>query len=117
MIDPVVAWDKLSNLETAEEIREYFHSEGIKAITSSSYSCAIAEWMRQTTGIEKIRVAGVVEVGEKKMRRPLLSDGYYTCFEPAIVFNHTRATLDFMKMFDQGKCPELELTFLEDDDY
>ena len=29
MIDPQVAYDKLANFETAEELREYFASEGV----------------------------------------------------------------------------------------
>lgn len=51
MIDFDVAYDKLSSLETADEIANLFRSYGIKAQPKSSTNCAISQWMYQQTGI------------------------------------------------------------------
>src|SRR5712671_1520972 len=65
MIDPIVAYDKLSNFETAQEIREYFQECGIKADRSSSSSCAISEWFKETTGEKFVSVGISIKVGTK----------------------------------------------------
>lgn len=119
MVDPVVAWDKLSNFETAQEIREYLQSEGIKAIKNSRHSCALADWMKQITGVNRVVVNADISVGEKLVPKTwygemLITDGSrqkvaFTSEEkvPEYVFPHTKATLDFIRNFDDGEYPEL----------
>lgn len=97
MIDPVVAWDKLSNFDTATEIREYFQQEDIKGYRGVIESCPIAQWMQQLTGADLVRVSGRVTVYQG-LGCDLDKD-----------FNHTKATLDFVVGFDSGRYPELEL--------
>lgn len=95
MIDPVVAWDKLSNFETTEEIREYFQQEDIKGYRGVITACPIANWMQKTTGAEMVRVSGDVAVYNNR------------CMEERR-FEHTDATLQFMRKFDTGSYLELD---------
>jgi hypothetical protein len=99
MVDPGVAWDKLSNFETAEEIREYFQHEGIKAIQFDANSCAIAQWFKNTTGEEHVSVAAMIKIGRM--------DDQDCWSTPRVSFEHTKATLDFIEKFDRGGYPEL----------
>src|ERR1051326_7819139 len=98
-IDPVVAWDKLSNFETAEEIRQYFMSECIKGLVRRANLCAIAEWLKVTTGNNYVCVASSIDIGLKENEESM---------EPEYVFSHTPATTDFIERFDNGDYPELE---------
>lgn len=50
MIDFRVAYDKLFQFETVEELADFFHGEGIHAIPGNGQRCAISQWMTQTTG-------------------------------------------------------------------
>lgn len=50
MIDFRVAFDKLAQFETPDEIADFFRGEGLKAECSSSDKCAISQWMTSTTG-------------------------------------------------------------------
>lgn len=111
MIDPGVAWDKLSNFETAEEIRQYFVDEGIKATRNRADTCAIAKWMNDTTGLSPVFVGTRIEVGKKTVSKKTVSKdrdpGKYSFLEPAYVFAHTDATMEFITKFDEGDYPEL----------
>lgn len=108
MIDPVVAWDKLSNFETAQEIREYFQSEGIKAVKADHKSCAIAQWLIDTTGDQNVSVNSRVQIGIKTVVRALDTGVKLIESEADYEFKHTQATLDFIEAFDNGGYPELE---------
>lgn len=98
MVDPVVAWDKLSNFETAQEIREYFQQEDVFGYRMALASCPIANWMKQTTG------AGLVQVGNDISVHSGILDTESTNIG---TFEHTQATLDFIELFDDGDYPEL----------
>src|SRR5258705_8573939 len=105
MIDPVVAWDKLSNFETWQEIREYFQSEGVKGHKGGVASCAIAVWLTTITGESGVSVSDTIQIGVKESK--------YECDRwvvntPTHEFDHTYATEAFMDKFDEGEFPELE---------
>ena len=106
MIDPGVAWDKLSNFETAEEIREYFQSEGIRAICGDNRSCAISQWFLNITGVDYVSVASDIKIGN------IIHQDVNGFIQTGLVytntFNHTPATLDFIDKFDAGEYLELQ---------
>lgn len=54
MIDFQVAYDKLAQFESADDIAEYMESCGIKAKTRSPKFCAISLWMTQQTELPVI---------------------------------------------------------------
>lgn len=108
MIDPVVAWDKLKNFETAQEIREYFQSEGVKAVKGDHKSCAIAQWLIDTTGNPSVSVSSSVQIGISTVTRTLGDDIQFVRNQADHDFRHTPATLDFIEEFDNGGYPELE---------
>ena len=103
MIDPQVAWDKLLNFDTAQELREYFQFEGVKGFRISVTECPIANWMTATTGLFTT-VSGSIRVwvDANDSRNPMKS--------PVAEFSHTNVTKNFVKSFDQKKYPELSLT-------
>lgn len=90
MIDFQVARDKLLSFETADEIAQFLESQGVKAARAMSTSCAIAEWMTETTGTQ-------VYVNQQEMWR---------MFDTAPV-HHNRALGEFIHRFDEGYYPEL----------
>lgn len=47
MIDFQVSYDKLCNFETADEIRAYFNSIGVKGLTCNSSKCPIASFISE----------------------------------------------------------------------
>lgn len=108
-IAPEVAWDKLSNFKTAQEIREYFQSENIKAFRAAHDSCAIAQWLINTTGEQKVSVSSKICIGQTPTTR-LLFDGktLVDTYEWNNIFPHTEASLTFIQSFDHGEYPELE---------
>lgn len=108
MIDPVVAWDKLSNFETAQEIREYFQRENIQALRSEATFCPIARWLKSTTGETDVCVSSHIEMGEMQIQ---MDNSRYPLPKIAheYTFQHTLATSTFMDNFDRGFYPELEL--------
>src|ERR1700745_1706260 len=97
MIDPQVAWDKLSGFETAEELRKYFQELGIQGRRGAFSGCPIANWISQQTG-----EPSVVDIGKITIAH-WTDDQYYR----ASVFNHTDATYQFILDFDAGDYPEL----------
>lgn len=54
MIDFQVAFDKLAQFQTADEIADFLNVEEIKAIPGDANSCAISAWMKRTTEHENI---------------------------------------------------------------
>lgn len=106
MIDPGVAWDKLSNFETAQEIREYFQSENITGLKAQPNACPIAQWFINTTG-QEVSVANNIKIGAKEeiYIDYLGREQYGEAYEWE--FKHSDATLDFIEQFDGGKYPEL----------
>ena len=101
MIDPQVAWDKLSGFETAEDLRKYFISENVTGQKSRAQFCPIAKWMMDQTGMRFV-VAGHVSTWD------LVQDRL------SVEFDHTAATREFMINFDVNQYPELVEDYLLD---
>lgn len=93
MIDFQVAYDKLSNFESAQEIREYFNSLGLKGFTCQAMQCPIATFLADQTG-EKV----VVE----PMFIARAVDGTWVNS-----FENTAAMTEFIHQFDDWCFPEL----------
>lgn len=98
-IDPQVAWDKLSNFQTADELRDYFVSEQIFGVRARARACPIATWMMEQTG-KPTAVAKSIWVGMSQNVNNYLGE---------IEFEHTEATRDFIEAFDHEKYPELDI--------
>lgn len=90
MIDPIVAYDKLAQFETEDEIAEFLYEVGIKGRRALANSCAISEYMAQMTG-RKFSTCNTIETIE----------------EPIKTFRLTSAIDDFITSFDDNKYPEL----------
>jgi hypothetical protein len=93
-----LAVGKLAGFSSAQEVREFLASEGVKATPKKSDSCAIAHYLhRETEQIVSVHRGGV------------------TVWEETLPFNfnrtqvaqHTAAMLDFINHFDHGDYPEL----------
>jgi hypothetical protein len=102
MIDPQVAWDKLSNFETSEELKDYFKSVGIKGVVGHAQLCPIATWLKQTTGWDMVTVAGSIKFFGKMYET---KQGHVQ--NDMLKFNHTKATEEFVHNFDHVYYPEL----------
>lgn len=68
MIDFQVTYDKLCNFETAEDIRAYFNSIGVKGFTCNGSRCPIATFFTEQTGesvvVEPNYIARTNECGD-----------------------------------------------------
>lgn len=96
MIDFTVAYDKLAQFETANEIAEYLKDCGIKANKREPNSCAISMWMNQQTGL-------LIRTGTFWTRVTADERGNVTLAKEYL----TDAMTDFVIKFDKGKYPEL----------
>src|SRR5258708_29016664 len=107
MIDPTVAFDKLSNFETCEEIRIFFQLEGIKAVRGAHDNCPIAKWLTNTTGEGGVSVGSDTRIGVRPVIK-MLPDGNtsYHTIEAIHRFEHSDAIIEFIEMFDEGHYPE-----------
>jgi hypothetical protein len=92
MIDPQVAFDKLSNFETEHELANFFREEGITGRRKSHDRCPIAQWMKQTTGMR-------TSVGPHIS--PMDARSKFYAYTPDVL-------LEFIIKFDRGDYPELE---------
>src|SRR5712672_842872 len=99
MIDPVVAYDKLSNFETAEEIREYFQECGIRGVKGRNDSCAIAQWLIETTGEKLVNVGETIRVGVKANAPISPYPQILLARDPKHRFNRNWAITEFIKQF------------------
>jgi hypothetical protein len=101
MIDFTVAYDKLSSLETADEIAQFLVSQGVKARRSDPSSCAVSEWMKGQTGLSiRTNFGSIRAVKEDIDRIPFTIEG--------TEHSHNLALSDFIFKFDRGDYPELE---------
>lgn len=48
MIDFSVAFDKLAQFETSDELADFFRSEGVKAFPCRANLCPISHWLKNT---------------------------------------------------------------------
>lgn len=94
MIDFSVTYDKLSNFKTAEEIRGYFNSLGIKGFTCQSSKCPIAAFITDQTG-ETVLVENHFIVRANK------------CGDWVVAAPTTPAMTNFINNFDDCRYPEL----------
>lgn len=97
MVDLQVAYDKLAQFETAEEIATFLRGYGIKAYRRKSTTCAVAMFLEQMTG-------SPVSVGPSSIglaQKP-----------GTIIVNNTKAIEQFIIRFDLGHYPDL----IADDD-
>lgn len=97
MIDFQVAFDKLAQFETADELAEFFQYEGIKAVQGDSNNCAISVWMKRTIENDHVftNKFAITEYPEN------INDG---------ASNKARTTqpmFDFIMYFDHGLYQEL----------
>lgn len=96
MVDPQVAWDKLAQFESSEELRLFFNAEEITGVIGHASQCPIATWMREATGYKVVTVGGSIKVW---------GDG--TSWTDFMQFPHTPASSEFINRFDHGNYPEL----------
>lgn len=90
--------EKLAGFETSDQIRDFLVQEGVKANRMSGNSCAIAQYVRQGSGVERITTGygstfAWIESG----------DG----MSPKLIDMHTHAMTAFVHRFDKGLYPEL----------
>lgn len=94
MIDFTVAYDKLAQFETADDIAEYMESCGIKATRGQMRSCAVSQWMKEQTGT-------IIRTGVSSITTYDVNDSYVDSF----MVNSVVA--DFIRNFDYGDYPQL----------
>lgn len=99
MIDPQVAFDKLAQFDSANEIAEYLLHLGIKGHRTSSTHCAISQFMSERTGL-------VVSTGSAV--RTFTDTKHWKALEHNFKAPATDAMKDFIFRFDGGGYPELE---------
>lgn len=101
MIDFTVAYDKLASFETAEEVRSYLASEGVKGNPSTPYDCPLSTWARETTG------KPAVTCGLSTQDGGTISTWTLGENRDSISFPLTKAMNEFACNFDAGQYPEL----------
>jgi hypothetical protein len=101
MLDYHVAYKTLAQFDTADEIADFFRSEGIQAARAMADSCAISKWMTDTTGMEiSTNLTSVRAVRlNQEMADFITIEGTYQC--------HTEAMRVFVEKFDGGQYPDL----------
>src|ERR1700744_2575197 len=93
-------FNKIAAFETADQIRDFLVTEGVKARRELSTSCALAQYMRRSE-------LNVHVYGDATHARAADSDG--TWREPCwIKQENTKAMARFVDRFDNGHSPELE---------
>lgn len=97
MIDFNVAYDKIAQFKSADEIANYLNSCGIKAEKGVPDACAISVWMRDQTGLRILTNSG-----------ECWSAGPDNMFDALESRRNTLAVHTFVESFDSGLYPELE---------
>jgi hypothetical protein len=89
-------FNKLADMTSAEEIKDFLVSEEIKAVPAKRNACAIAVYVQDRSGEPNVEV----------------SYGSTSCKNDArnVWLPHTTAMMLFVKNFDDGNYPELELS-------
>ncbi len=101
-VDFQVAFEKLMNFETSEDIRGFFQDMGITGVTKSSTFCPIANWFKETTDVGHIMVGGLLYTPGHG-----LNDNGQISEADKSYFYLSQASLHFMANFDNGDYPEL----------
>lgn len=90
-IDPQVAFDKLTQFQTADELANYFRQEGITGNKSGALSCPIAQYMQRHT-----------------QNSVYVSLGYIGTTNDTWLVKNSEPLVDFIRRFDSGLYPDLE---------
>lgn len=98
MIDIVVALDKLSTFETADDIALFLGDQGAKGNLNNSISCVMSNWLHEVTGDTTIYTSKVA-IGQYEVTA--YDDNFTSIRE------HTIAMADFVSRFDNEHYPEL----------
>lgn len=113
MIDFGVAFDKLAQFETANDLADYLKSENVKGYKGDEDRCAIAVWLTDQTG-DAVSVSGDYvsryfdfedDVEENMQLWELLMEDNTRTPTPAM--------MEFISRFDDGDFPELVLDYNE----
>src|ERR1700745_2209626 len=99
-VDFNVAFEKLAQFESAEDLADFFISYQVKAVPSYSDKCAITVWMEGQTGHSIRTNMNSVRAVTDKPGSPLET-------VPGTFNSLTEAMADFVKEFDSGKYPDL----------
>lgn len=100
MIDFTVARDKLETFDTADALADFFRHEQVKGWRASPYSCPIARWLTEVTGVEC--AASTSQTWPKNENAE-----FWVTAEPDAV-EHSDAMTNFIFLFDHGEYPDLE---------
>lgn len=105
MIDFGVAFDKLAQFETANDLADYFASEGVQGYKGAEESCPIANWMREQTGcLVSVTGDGISRYNEDEEE---FIESHYEVWLNENFRNPTDAMLNFIIEFDGGDFPQL----------
>lgn len=96
MIDPQVAFDKLAQFQTADELADYLQSCNIKAFPGRIDGCALAAWFQETVESDPWSTTVTTEMVFMPTQ-----DGGTQCFEL------TPMLKEFIARFDTEQYPEL----------
>jgi hypothetical protein len=102
MIDFSVAYDKLAQFQTADELADFFRSEGLKAVPQSGTSCAISQWMTKTTGDLVYTTYYDINFKPEMASETMMKFGQVEAIE-----SNTPAMAEFARKFDNGQYPDL----------
>lgn len=89
MIAPEVAVDKLAGFQTADEVARFLAGEGVTGVVGAVEFCPVAQWLRKTTGADRVFVyPGELHVADHHRDTP-------------------EAVARFISFFDSTAYPEL----------
>lgn len=99
-LEDAVTWvEKLSGMDSADNIGEFLRTEGITGSTNSRLHCVVAEFIREKTGVHAVVTAPLVTVWETQ--DGVFLTGTQSTLRPSHNLTH------FITMFDLGRYPEL----------
>lgn len=93
MIEPVVAFEKISQFQTADELANFLIGEGVQGRIEAANSCVIAVYLKKTTGYTTYVDA--------------LDVGFYLDSGLVEQIDCTEVMGEFIKRFDDGEYPSL----------
>lgn len=93
MIDPQIAFDKLAQFTTANEVAEYLGYAGAQGVRGDWNNCPIANFMKNQTGRDMCATENRV----------------WDYYDVNVRFASTDAMEDFVVRFDEGEFSSLEI--------
>lgn len=97
--------EKLAAFDTPDLIAEFLTAEGVKAVRVNGSYCAIAQYVRQGSGVEEIIVGS--NSTNAVVSCDLGGHGEAGCLMTTSIGAHTVAMTKFVHRFDGGHYPEL----------